>query len=235
MALEEDYAHQYEDSYEKFQTYEDYLDSQITAQDKFYLEQDELARQLIEIGCRKVEVLSREQFLSRQEAAGNAKKARLQSAPTVLAHHQKNLTDYPFLRHLACREELVRNGTLSTIIFIRDRNAKGQEISGYIDYGHRLKTENFEPYFARTKKLLPKSTDLSFYNWDTQQALHNESPNFQIMPDHEQGLLFKNKRDRKVIKVDPKQDAGDNSKRFDITTNEYIQVVIFDHMTRKKS
>lgn len=95
MALEEDYAHQYEDSYEKFQTYEDYLDSQITAQDKFYLEQDELARQLIEIGCRKVEVLSREQFLSRQEAAGNAKKARLQSAPTVLAHHQKNLTDYP--------------------------------------------------------------------------------------------------------------------------------------------
>ena len=35
------------------------------------------------------------------------------------------------------REESVRNGKLTTIIFIRDQNAKGQEISGYIDYGHR--------------------------------------------------------------------------------------------------
>merc|ERR1711953_1015600 len=109
------------------------------------------------------------------------------------------------LLHLACREELVRNGKLSTIIFIRDKNAKGQEISGYIDYGNRLKIENFEPYFERKKRLLPKPSDLSFYNWDTQSATHNESPNFQIMPDHEQGLLFKNKRDRKVINVDPKE------------------------------
>ena len=56
---------------------------------------------------------------------------------------------WPFLRHLAAREELVRQGKLSVIIFIRDRNSKGQEVSGYIDFGHRLKTENFEPYFER--------------------------------------------------------------------------------------
>ena len=42
------------------------------------------------------------------------------------------------------------------------------------------------------------SSDLSFYNWDTQHSTSNESPNFQILPDHEQGLLFKNKRDRKA-------------------------------------
>ena len=36
-----------------------------------------------------------------------------------------------------------------TIIFIRDKNHKGQEVSGYIDFAHRLKTENFEPYFER--------------------------------------------------------------------------------------
>ena len=41
-------------------------------------------------------------------------------------------------------------------------------------------------------------SDLSFYNWDTQHSTSNESPNFQILPDHEQGLLFKNKRDRKA-------------------------------------
>lgn len=234
--MEEPYTHQYEDSIERFASYEDYLDSQITHQDRFYLEEDELARQLVEIGCRKGEVLSREEFTARTEAAENAKKARLQNTPKELASAQKDLTDFPFLRNLAAREGLVGSGKLSTIIFIRDKNAKGQEISGYIDYGHRLKTENFEPYFERKRRLLPRPSDLSFYNWDTQHSTSNESPNFQIMPDHEQGLLFKNKRDRKVINVDPKEPTpGDNSKRHDIQTTEYIQVVIFDHMTRKKS
>merc|ERR1719198_2943311 len=235
--MDESYASNgYEmDSVEWFTTYEDYLDSQITHQDRFYLEEDELARQLVEIGCRKGEVLSREEFAARREAAESAKKARLKNTPKELASAQKDLTDFSFLRHLAAREELVRNGKLSTIIFIRDKNAKGQEISGYIDYGHRLKIENFEPYFERKRRLLPRPSDLSFYNWDTQLSTSNESPNFQIMPDHEQGLLFKNKRDRKVISVDPKADPGDNSRRHDIKTSEYIQVVIFDHMMRKKS
>ena len=56
----------------------------------------------------------------------------------------------------------MRNGKLTTIIFIRDLNAKKQEVSGYIDYAHRLKTENWEPIFDRTQRLLPKATDLSF-------------------------------------------------------------------------
>ena len=67
------------------------------------------------------------------------------------------LARYPFLRHLAAREELVRNGKLTTIIYIRDKNSKGQEVSGYIDYAHRLKTEPFELYFERKKKLVAES------------------------------------------------------------------------------
>lgn len=47
-----------------------------------------------------------------------------------------------------------------TLIFIRDKNSRGQEISGYIDYAHRLKTEDFEPYFAGKKRLLPRPSDL---------------------------------------------------------------------------
>jgi hypothetical protein len=91
-----------------------------------------------------------------------------------------------------------------SVIFIRDKNAKGQEVSGYIDYALRLKTEPFEPYFERKKKLLPKPTDLSYYNWETQTSTSNSTPNFQVIADSETGLLFKNKRDRKVINVDPK-------------------------------
>jgi hypothetical protein len=47
-----------------------------------------------------------------------------------------------------------------TIVFIRDKNARGQEISGYIDYAYRLKAEDFEPYFAGRKRLLPRPSDL---------------------------------------------------------------------------
>ena len=84
--------------------------------------------------------------------------------------------------------------------------------------------------------MLPRPTDLSFFNWDTHHTASNESVNFHIIPDFEQGMLFKNKRDRKIICVDPRvKEPGDNSKRHEIKTHEYTQVVIFDHMTRKKS
>jgi len=48
-------------------------------------------------------------------------------------------------------------------VFIRDKNARGQEISGYIDYAHRLKTEDFEVYFNGKKKFLPKPSDLRLF------------------------------------------------------------------------
>ena len=136
---------------------------------------------------------------------------------------------------LAEREEMVRNGKLTTIIFIRDKNAKGQEVSGYIDYAHRLKTESFEPYFERKKKLMPRPSDLSFYNWETQTSTSNATPNFQVIADNEAGLLFKNKRDRKVINVDPKARPGDNSRRIELHSHEYTQVVLYDHVTRRKT
>jgi hypothetical protein len=74
----------------------------------------------------------------------------------------------------------VRNGKLATIIFIRDRNKRGQEVSGYIDYGARLKAGSWEALFERRAKLLPRPGDLSFYNWDTHVATANASPNFLV-------------------------------------------------------
>mmetsp|Transcript_4681 Transcript_4681/g.7260 ORF Transcript_4681/g.7260 Transcript_4681/m.7260 type:complete len:233 (+) Transcript_4681:162-860(+) len=218
----------------EFATYEDYLDSQITGTDLFYLEDEDLARQLVELGYRgNGEVLKREEFEARKKAAENARLSKLRTTPKQLASFGKDLTGYPFLQALADREKMVRNGKLTTIIFIRDRNHKGQEVSGYIDYAHRLKTEPFEPYFERKKRLMPKPSDLSFYNWETQTSTSNASPNFQVIADSEAGLLFKNKRDRKVINVDPKASPGDNSRRQEIKTHEYIQCVLYDHVGRR--
>ena len=62
------------------------------------------------------------------------------------------------------------------------------QVSGYIDFAHRLKTEAFEPvrcladlsclarsrtrtrlqYFEGKKRLAPRASDLSYLNWETQ-------------------------------------------------------------------
>jgi hypothetical protein len=81
---------------------------------------------------------------------------------------------------LAEREEANRLAKMTSIIFIRDKNLRGQEISGYIDYAHRLKTDDFDQIFLGKKRLLPRSTDLSFYNWETQRATLNPTPNYQV-------------------------------------------------------
>lgn len=84
------------------------------------------------------------------------------------------------------------------------------------------------------RRLLPRPSDLSYCVWDTNFCCFNDSAYFQVIPDQQLGLLFKHKRDRKVINVDPQADPGDNSKRHEIETNEYVQFVIYDHMSRKK-
>jgi hypothetical protein len=37
-----------------------------------------------------------------------------------------------------------------------------------------------EVYFEKKKRLMPKHTDLSFYNWETQMSTSNPTPNFQV-------------------------------------------------------
>jgi hypothetical protein len=198
------------------------------------VQDEELARQLVELGYRgEGDTLKRDEFEARKKAEQD-RFSHKASAPPPLASMGKNLADKPFLQALASREELVRNGKLTTIIFIRDFNTKGQEISGYIDLAHRLKTESFEPYFTGKKRLMPKPSDLSYYNWDTQTSTSSSSPNFQVIADNGAGLLFKNKRDRKVINVDPEATPGDNTERAELRSGAYLHAVFYDHTTRRK-
>ncbi|XP_040336136.1 cilia- and flagella-associated protein 299 isoform X2 [Herpailurus yagouaroundi] len=216
----------------QFNTYEDFLDSQITSVDLYYLEDEGLARQLVELGYRGTrEVVKREDFEARKAAIEIARLAERTQKKT-LASAGKDLQDN-FLKALAVREEDNHNG--KTVIFIRDKNSHGQEVSGYIDYAHRLKIEDFEVYFSGKRRLLPKPTDMSFYNWDSHVAVWNSTPNYQVIADNLEGLLFKYKRDRKILNVDPKVPPGDNSTRIPIQTDLYIQAVIFDHISRRKT
>ena len=220
---------------EQYATYEDYLDSQITETDMYFLEDEELARHLVELGYRgSGDTLKREEFEARKKAVRerNMHKA-IQTKQ--LTSTGKDFSSSPLLQEISDREELIKNMKLTSILFIRDRNSKGQEVSGYIDLAHRFKIEPFEPYFEGRKKMMPKPSDLSYYNWETQTSTSNSSPNFQVIAESESGLLFKNKRDRKLINVDPNVPPGDNTTRVEIKSPDYLQIVIFDHLTRRKT
>lgn len=41
----------------------------------------------------------------------------------------------------------------------------GEQISGYIDYAERMRTDDLEPVFLHKCRFLPKEFDLSYYNW----------------------------------------------------------------------
>ncbi|KAI5063278.1 hypothetical protein GOP47_0021825 [Adiantum capillus-veneris] len=220
---------------QSFDTYEEYLDSQITSTDLFYLEDIDLARQLVELGYRSnAEIMTRDQFTKQKEALEQSRLQALQKVPKKIFSAGKDLSGFPFLKALADREHAVRHGNMATIIFIRDYNPKGHEISGYIDYGERLKSEDLEPIFDCKKRLLPMPYDLSYYNWVTLNSCSNSSSNYQVVADSVDGLLLKNKKDRKILSVDPNKEPGDNSTRTTIETDEYQQVVIYDHSTRRR-
>ncbi|EUB64403.1 hypothetical protein EGR_00947 [Echinococcus granulosus] len=215
---------------------EDFLNSQITETDLFYLEDEELARELVELGYRGTsEIIKREEFIKKKDELAALAEKRKVAKNRYLIHttnflalpfsninkpacffpqaifqynrefynHEGIIITEPGLIALAAREESNRRGNLSTIIFIRHTNAKGQEISGYVDYAHRLKSEDFVPYFSGKKKLLPRVGDLSFYNWESQHVSSTSTPNYIVIADNPSGLLFKNKRDRKLIIIDP--------------------------------
>ncbi|XP_008841923.2 cilia- and flagella-associated protein 299 [Nannospalax galili] len=98
----------------QFNTYEDFLDSQITTVDLYYLEDESLARQLVELGYRRTgEIVKREDFEARKAAIEIAKQAERTQKKT-LTSTGKDLKDN-FLKALASREEDNRNGKVSSV------------------------------------------------------------------------------------------------------------------------
>ena len=63
------------------------------------------------------------------------------------------------------------------------------EISGHIDLDMRMKTENILPYINGEKRMLPKKSDLTFYNWDRGTAAYNSTDNFTVVAELPRLLL----------------------------------------------
>eukprot|EP00924_Labyrinthula_sp_SR-Ha-C_P005860 snap_masked-scaffold_14-processed-gene-7.40-mRNA-1 protein AED:0.33 eAED:0.33 QI:0/-1/0/1/-1/1/1/0/230 len=225
---------------EEFERFEDYLDAQISANDMYYLEDLGMARELVKLGYRGVageEILSYEEF-KRQKRAQNSTDV-LSVNEGKLASELVDAECYKesnFLKELALREEQCFSGFLSTIIFLRLK-IKDSEVSAYVDLNARFEdpSEDFIAYFKGWKTFLPRNSDLSYMDWSNYDIKSNSSANYQVIADAEAGLLFKNKKDRKIINVDPSaRHQGDNTVRKECTSKEYLQVVFFDHFARKR-
>ncbi|XP_026329864.1 cilia- and flagella-associated protein 299-like isoform X2 [Hyposmocoma kahamanoa] len=160
-----------------YDTYEDYLDSLIEIADLRNLRSITTARTIAELGYRaKGDTLSQKEFYKRRAAIGEVVFPTVK--PYVLVSEVADLSD-PFNRELAIRERANRVGIIHTIIFLRHFTRGGFEISGYIDYAHRLLSENWGPFFKGNKRLWPRDNDLGYYHWRHGTVRSNMSRNYK--------------------------------------------------------
>ena len=186
----------------KIETYAQFLDRFVTDEDRMYLEDEELARDVKELyAVIKGEIRSKADFERKKkeiEAMNQEEDNKERPLFSLNMEYRKG----SFLDQLAERESEVRNGRKSTIIFIRYKDKKGKETSAYIDFRERLKSDEMEGVFKEGKPLLPKPTDLSYYNWTLQKVNSTDSTFFRVDAGPKERLSFKNNTDRKIINVD---------------------------------
>ena len=190
------------DDITKIETYAQFLDRFVTDEDRMYLEDEELARNVKELyAVNKGEIRSEADFLRKKKELEEMNKEEEKTDEDLSS--TMNYIKGSFLRLLQERESQVKNGKKSTIIFIRYKDKKGKETSAYIDYRERLKNHNeMKEVFQEGKPLIPKPTDLSYYNWTLQKVVSNDSTFFRVDAGPKERLSFKNNTDRKIINVD---------------------------------
>lgn len=204
----------------KFKDYYDYLDSLITNSDMYYLQDKKVIRNIIELGFHVPGTLDKKTFEKRVQ---NIKKAIERRNKMLVTSAWTNPTD-SLLTELAARERSNRLGVVNTIIFL-----KNKEKSAYIDYKCRLDLEDWYLYFNGSKKLFPKKTDLSYYNWRTRLTIVNDSPNYKPVVEKKSGFAFKNLHDSTVVTVDNNSEPDPGTTRTKIRSALYGYAVLFDH------
>lgn len=224
------------DALAAFASYAAYLDSFVSAADRQFLESEELARQLIEAGINpKTNLLSEEEFLRYRQRAERLRALQGRPPPRVLCKSlpAAALAQDPFLLALAQREEDIVNDKLSVVLFLRARlpGPRAAEASAYIDLGDRLAAEDFSDYYLGRRVLLPRPSDLSYFNWTTGKCCFNDSANFKAQASPRRlALAFVHRKTKKTVRVDG---GGASEERLAATEVPsrlpgYLQVLLYD-------
>ena len=211
----------------KFESYDDYLDHNVSSTDKFYIDDAEMARYVIQIGGRKAGLLTQAEFVAKKNAIIASQRYRMRRTRAVARQCAYDAGDSVFLAAIAARDAALGNRSMVSILYLLARNNKGQEISGYIDLGEKLLDTDYGKLLSGKSRLLPSRKDLSYYNWATRQSYQrSESLNFQFLPNP--NLSFRVKADQTVISVNTPPTS-----RLEFSAGDfYIEAAFFDHNTK---
>lgn len=200
--IDDDFDNNEDLIFDRFDNYYEFLGEFIKSEDRMYLEDEDLARDVKELyEINKGDIKSKADFDKRKKELEMLGKID-ENKEKPLYSQGKSFEKGTFLHELATREQEVRNGRKSTIIFIRYKDQSGKEYSAYIDYRERLKNDNFEEIFNGSKDLIPKPSDLSYYSWNQKKVYSNDSTFFRVDAGPKELLSFRNNTDRKIINVD---------------------------------
>ena len=96
----------------------------------------------------KGDTITHEQFMQRKQAQSEAAKNRQKEFKALASDGCPQIEGDAFLMELRNREAALKNGRMTTILFLRKVDEKKKtEVSGYIDLADRLKKEDFKPIF----------------------------------------------------------------------------------------
>ncbi|KAH8392067.1 hypothetical protein KR215_000096 [Drosophila sulfurigaster] len=228
-----------------FASYEEYLDHFITINDVRYLRNLNVSRTFIKNACGKNcmgRLLSRNEFTDQRKKLDNIMHPRAISADTLFGQAY-NGNDH-VLQQFAKREFSLLSKQLATIIFLLMRSKKGLEVSGFIDLEQTFRESRFKmsqhyvnwpAIFEGKAKLMPQAHHLSFFDWNKNRILINDSDNFQVFSEGAHSLLMMHRGDHKIVCVNASCHCSHtrNATRSTFTSSIYGQCIFFDHVVRR--
>ncbi|KAL7742219.1 hypothetical protein ACLKA6_005483 [Drosophila palustris] len=228
-----------------YNSYEEYLDHFITVNDVRYMRNWTLSRSFIQNACGKScmgRLLSRSEYTDQRKKLENMLRPRSISDSTLFGdgYHGNDHV----LAEFAKREFLLLNKQTSTIIFIVMRSKKGLEVSGFIDLEQSFRESRFKnsqhyvnwpAIFEGKEKLMPESHQLSYFDWNKNKVVYNDSDNFKVISEGAHSLLMMHRGDHKIICVNAGCHCGymKNAQRSIHSSSIYGQCIFFDHAIRR--
>ncbi|XP_017098855.2 cilia- and flagella-associated protein 299 [Drosophila bipectinata] len=212
--------------------YERYLDTFVRIEDRRYLPNGSVRRQLAPLRAMVgTVVLSPSKF--------RHKHFRPLGSHFYFSEHIMAVD--PLVSAISERERLNTTKTISTIIFVSTRDSKGFSVSGYIDLEQsmrRFKLGEFKCHpwsdiFAGRRRLEPNNQDLSFVTWKNATVYYNESDNYRIIPDAGKGLCFLFKGDGSLLPIEKFITEEHSSCTF-LESEKHGFCAVYDHRIRRK-
>ncbi|CAG0904948.1 unnamed protein product, partial [Darwinula stevensoni] len=213
------------DRVQMFESYEEYLDSQVTPLDVFLLQDRELARKMVELGYRGTgDIMTRRDFLAQLEPRERRSRAEGVGRREAEAGESGSLSG-----EIARREEANLAGKINLLTW----GGTGQVRRTIGEAHDRL---NADGGLGPGKTVVPRWSDLSYLCWDTGEMKVNASGNFAFAwRPPEARLRLRNRHDGALLSLDPREKEGERVERHEMPAGGvpgYEQVVFFDYHVR---